>query len=127
MNNRRWYPVSRLAPEQIKASRHAVDPSMTVPLPGVHPATDPTIASHHIAGRGSSIPGRSRRAGRLRKDEGGDHAPEQVSGHLCYPLPSTVAPPSLDGSLASAGGGIARSHGRASPSFLSDPGTYWDR
>jgi hypothetical protein len=40
MNNRRWYPVSRLAPEQIKASRHSVDPCMVVPLPGVQTATD---------------------------------------------------------------------------------------
>ena len=31
MSNRRWYRVSRLAPEQIKASRHPVDPWMTVP------------------------------------------------------------------------------------------------
>ena len=40
MNNRRWYPVSRLAPEQIKVSKHSVDASMMVPLPGVQTAKD---------------------------------------------------------------------------------------
>ena len=67
MNIRRWYPVSRLAPEQIKASKHSVDPSTTVPLPGVQTATDQAIAWHHIARRGSSIPGRTRRADRLNR------------------------------------------------------------
>src|SRR5271165_5067750 len=65
MNNRRWYPVSRLAPEQIKASRHSVDPSMMFPLLGVQTETDLAIVSHHIAGRESSTQGRSRRADRL--------------------------------------------------------------
>src|SRR5271157_4756249 len=64
MNNRRWYPVSRAAPEQIKASKHSMDPSMTAPLPGVQTTIDQALASHHIAGWGSSIPGRSRRADR---------------------------------------------------------------
>ena len=34
MNKRRWYPVSRLAPERIKASKRSVESSMTVALPG---------------------------------------------------------------------------------------------
>src|SRR5271166_3801136 len=71
MNNRRWYPVSRLAPEQIKASKHSVDASMIVPLPGVQTAKDQVIASHHIAGRGSSTPGRSRRSDRLMEQMDG--------------------------------------------------------
>ena len=39
---------------------------MTVPLPGVQTATGQALALHHLTERGSSIPGRSRRAGRLK-------------------------------------------------------------
>ena len=57
MNNRRWYPVSRLAPEQIKVSKHSMDPSMTVLLPGVETATAMAASSYHITEVGKLNPG----------------------------------------------------------------------
>ena len=56
MNNRRWYPVSRLAPEQIKVLKHSMDPSMTVLLPGVETATayGCKLVSYHRGGEDQS-------------------------------------------------------------------------
>ena len=56
MNNRRWYPVSRLAPEQIKVLKHSMDPSMTVLLPGVETATayGCKLVSYHRGGEAQS-------------------------------------------------------------------------
>ena len=57
VNNRRWYPVSRLAPEQIKVSKHSMDPSMMVLLPGVETATAMAASSYHITEVGKLNPG----------------------------------------------------------------------
>ena len=56
MNNRSWYPVSRLAPEQIKVLKHSMDPSMTVLLPGVETATayGCKLVSYHRGGEDQS-------------------------------------------------------------------------
>ena len=57
MNNRRWYPVSRLAPEQIKVSKHSMHPSMMVLLRSVETATALAASSYHITEVGKLNPG----------------------------------------------------------------------
>src|SRR5512135_691938 len=64
-NKRRWCPVSRLAPDRIKASKRAMESSMGVAQPDGRAVINRPRVSHHPAGQDSSGRGRFPPAGRL--------------------------------------------------------------
>src|SRR5512132_206569 len=68
-NNRRWYPVRRLAPDRIKASRRSTESSMGMAQPDDETVIAQLEVSHHWTGQDSPVRGRFPLTGRLS-----DHA-----------------------------------------------------
>src|SRR5512135_1901680 len=66
-NERRWYPVSRRAPDRIKASRRSTESSMRIALPGCETVIDRPRVSHHLAERGRALRGKFSPTSRLRR------------------------------------------------------------
>jgi hypothetical protein len=61
-------PVSRLAPDRIRASKRSTASCLRVALPDGETVIDPPKVSHHLGGQDSSAPGRFPPAGRLNPD-----------------------------------------------------------
>src|SRR5512142_2512149 len=65
-NNRRWYPVRRLAPDRIKASRRSTESSMGMAQPDDETVIAQLGVSHHWTGQDSPVRGRFPLTGRLK-------------------------------------------------------------